>query len=105
MASQQTLYEVLWPRGRRTMETANLARRLDTLEGKTICEVSNRGFHSDESFPFLEKALTKRYPGIKFVTYDNFGRIDGADEKKVNAQLPDALREHQCDAVIAGNGC
>ena len=105
MAFQQTMYEVLWPRGRKTMGSASLARRLNTLEGKTICELSNRGFHSDDTFPIIEKELTTRYPGIKFVNYENFGRIDGADEKKVNASLPDTLKQNKCDAVIAGNGC
>jgi hypothetical protein len=105
MAFQQTMYEVLWPRGRNTMGTASSARRLNTLEGKTICELSNRSFHSNETFPFIEKELTRRYPGIKFVSYENFGKIDGADEKKVNAELPDTLKENKCDAVIAGNGC
>ena len=105
MAVQQTNYEVLWPRGRKTMGSASLARRLNTLEGKTICEVSNRSFHSNETFPFIEKELTQRCPGIKFVRYENFGKIDGAEEKRVNAELPDALKQNKCDAVIAGNGC
>jgi hypothetical protein len=95
----------LWPRGRKTIGAGSLAKRLDTLEGKTICELSTRAFHSDDIFPLIEKEFTKRYPGIKFVSYEAFGRIDGSEEKKVIANLPDALKEYKCDAVITGNGC
>ena len=32
-------YEVLWPSGRRTEAGGKLAQRLDTLEGKVVCEL------------------------------------------------------------------
>ena len=104
MASQQAMYEVLWPRGRKTISTGRLAKRLDTLEGKTICEVSNRSFHSNETFPFIEKELTRRYPGIKFVGYEEFGSTRTGDAKTL-AVLADKLKQNKVDAVICGVGC
>lgn len=99
------MYKVLWPRGRRTSGIISLARRPETLEGKTICELSDRIFHADEIFPVIEKELAKRYRGIKFVNHEVFGNIHGGAEAKVIAALPDALKQNGCDAVITGNGC
>ena len=100
-------YEVVWPRGRRTMETMTFASRLDNLEGKTICELWNWAFRGNQIFPAIEKELTERYPGIKFVSYEVFGATygAGANEAKVLAVLPDKLRQNKCDAVISATGC
>lgn len=104
VACSAGVYEVVWPRGNRVAETVPYARRLDTLEGKTVCELSNLIYRSDELFPLLEKALSKRYEGIKFVSYETFGSIHGGEERKVIAALPDALKQNKCDAVISGVG-
>ena len=99
------MYEVLWPRGRKAEGTLSLASRLDTLEGKTVCELSPGTFRADEIFPMIEKELAKRYPGIKFVNYKEFGSTHGGDETKVLAAIPDKLKQNKCDAVISGVGC
>lgn len=99
------MYEVVWPRGKKDMETAGLAQRLDTLEGKTVCELWDWVFRGDEIFPMIEKELAKRYPGIKFVNYEALGNMHGGGETKVIADLPDKLRQYKCDAVISGMGC
>ncbi|MBI4330221.1 MAG: hypothetical protein HY673_02935 [Chloroflexi bacterium] len=105
-------YEVVWPRGRRTAENVRLARRLDTLEGKTICELWDWLFHGEQFYPAMEKELAKRYPGIKFVNYEAFGstlaRAGGLlapdEEAEVLAGIPDKLRQNKCDAVVSGLG-
>jgi len=97
--------EVVWPRGRRDVKTVSLAKRLDTLEGKTVCELWDWLFHGEEAFPAIERELTKRYPGIKFVNYKVFGNTHGGEEAKVIASLRDKLRENKCEAVISGIGC
>ncbi len=102
-------YEVLYPLGRashqESAETELLAPRLTSLEGKTICELWNRLFHGNMTFPMIEELLAKRYPGVKFVPYTKFGYTHGADEDQVVADLPRKLQEYGCDAVISGNGC
>ncbi|MFC2001155.1 hypothetical protein ACFLUZ_01470 [Chloroflexota bacterium] len=104
--SENGKYEVVWPRGkRRDTESNRYAQRLDTLEGKTICELSHRVFHADEMFSIIEKELTSRYPGLNFVSYEEFGNIHGGDEGKVIASLDDKFRQNKCDAVISGVGC
>ncbi|MBI2987030.1 MAG: hypothetical protein HYY45_09710 [Deltaproteobacteria bacterium] len=82
-----------------------MAKRLDTLDGKTIGELWNLDFHGDELFRTLETELTRLYPGIKFVSYEVFGSTHGAKEAAVLAALPDKLCENGCEAVISGVGC
>ena len=98
-------YEVVWPRGKRVVKDLPYAQHLDSLEAKTICELSDRMFHADEIFPIIEKELASRYPRIKFVSYEVFGNIHGGEEAKVIAALPDKLKQNRCDAVISGIGC
>jgi hypothetical protein len=98
-------YEVVWPRGKRTKPCVRMARRLDTLQGKAIAELWEWAFRGDEMFAVLERELTGRYPGVKFVSYENFGRTHGGDEKQVLAALPQKFKEYNIDAVISGVGC
>jgi hypothetical protein len=98
------MYEVVWPCGKRAAEEIACAERLKTLDGKTIGELSNQIFRSNEIFPIIERELVKRYAGIRFVTYDVFGTGHGK-EAEVVAKLPGMLRESRCDAVISGVGC
>ncbi len=103
--SKEQMWDVVWPRSNRTMTSLVHARRLDTLEGKTICELWTWGFRGDEMFPIIEQELVKRYGNVKFVRYDVLGSIHGPDEGKALAALPDKLKQYKCDAVIAGVGC
>ena len=98
-------YEVVWPRGKRVKTGARLAKRLDTLKGKVVCELWDWIFKGDVMFEVFEKELAKRYPGIKFVSWKEFGEIHGAHEKEVLAALPEKHKKHHCDAVICGVGC
>jgi len=96
---------VLWPRGKKTGEVVDLARRLGTLEGKTIAQLWDDLFRGDEIFPMLEAELIRRYPGVKFVSYEMFGSTHGSDEHRVIAELPDRLRRYGVDAIISGMAC
>lgn len=98
-------YEVLWPRGEKTVEVSALAPRLDDLNGKTVCQLWDYLFRGDEIFPMLETALRERYPDIKFVRYEEFGSTHGGDERDVMRALPDKLKKLGADAVISGMGC
>ncbi|MFC1928248.1 hypothetical protein ACFLXK_01420 [Chloroflexota bacterium] len=98
------MYEVVWPRGKKVVESVRFAKRPDTLDGKTVCNLWDWAFRGDKMFPVIEKELAKRYPGIKFVGYEEFGSIHGAREADVIASLPDKLKKNKCDAVISGVG-
>ena len=95
-------YEAHWPRTPRQQKTRALAPRLDSLEGKTVAQLWDELFKGDVVFELLEEGLTKRYPGIKFVSWRVFGSTHGGNEKAALAALPDKLRELGVDAVVSG---
>ena len=98
-------YQALWPRSPRQSKVKALAKRLDTLEGKTIAQVWDQVFRGNEVFGFLEEGIKARYPGVKFVNWREFGNTHGSDERAVVAALPAKLKELGVDAVISGMGC
>ena len=97
-------FEVLWPLGAKSGRAINPAPRLQTLEGKTIGELSNNLFRADILFSELERLLSERYPGIRFVNYDEFGCIHGGQEEATISSLPEKLAQSHCDAVISAVG-
>ncbi len=96
---------VLWPRGRKTAEIKPVARRLDTLEGKTIGELWDYLFRGDEIFPVLEQEIARRFSGVKFVHWKTFGSTHGSTEHQVITEMPERLRALGVDAVISGMAC
>jgi len=100
-----TEYEVVWPRTPRTVKLIPIAKRLDSLKGKTIAQLWDYIFRGDEIFPILEEELGRRFPDAKFVNYSAFGSTHGGQEREVVAEIPGKLRQYQADAVISGMGC
>jgi hypothetical protein len=100
-----TEYEVVWPRSSRTIKINPVAKRLDTLQGKTIAQLWDYIFRGDEIFPILEEELSKRFPNTKFINYSVFGSTHGDKERDVVAALPAKLQQCKADAVISGMGC
>ncbi|MBI2958645.1 MAG: hypothetical protein HYY32_07380 [Chloroflexi bacterium] len=99
------MYSVLWPRGMQVIEETSPASRLDSLEGKTVGELWGWIYRGDVIFPAIERELARRFAGIRFVSYEEFGSTHGAEEAKVLAALPEKLKETGCEAVISGVGC
>ena len=54
-------YEVISPRGIESVKKQTIAPRLDSLEGKTICETWNRDFKGDIMFPIYSISLCSWY--------------------------------------------
>ncbi len=98
-------YAALWPRAPRQSKVKPLAKRLDSLEGKTIAWIWDYVFRGNEVFEQLEASLSARYPGMKFVHWDAFGNTHGSDERNVIAALPGKLKALGADAVVSGMGC
>jgi hypothetical protein len=101
----EDFHAVVWPRGRRVVERQDLARRLATLEGKTLALLWDGVFRGDEIFPILQAELTRRFPGVSFVGWDVFGSIFGGAEQRTMGELPDRLRRFGVDAVVSAVGC
>jgi len=105
MTERSGSFAVLWPRGERTAASQPLAPRLNSLEGKTVAFLWDYLFRGDEIFPMIEQTLGSRFPGMRFVGYDQFGSTHGDEEHKILAELPERLRLLKIDAVISGMGC
>ena len=103
--SNDGYYEAYWPRSSRQQRTRALAPRLDSLEGKTVAQLWDQLFKGDVVFDVLEEGLKRRIPGIKFVSWRDFGSTHGGEEKEVLAALPRRLKELGVDAVISGMAC
>jgi hypothetical protein len=103
----EELYEVVNPAAERHIEMLNMSPRLDTLEGKTVCEVWNESFKSDVTFSVIRKLLKEKYPGIKVIPYTEMPKHhsmeDQGNTNEGSEALIAALKEKHCDAVISGN--
>ncbi len=103
--TRETQYEVYWPRSPRQVQLRPLAPRLKTLEGKTIAQLWDFVFRGDEVFAIVEEEFRKRYPGVRFVSWQEIGSTHGSDEREVVAALPRRFRELGVDAAISGMAC
>jgi hypothetical protein len=74
------------------------AKRLDTLNGKTICELSDGIWEHDRTFPEIRRMLLQRFPELKIIPYTQLpvGNIDIED-------IGDRVKKLGCDGVIVGN--
>ena len=98
-------YEVFWPRSPRQVKRQPFAKRLRSLEGRTVAQLWDFLFRGDEVFELLEQALRAKYPGVRFVSWREFGNTHGSDEREVIAALPAKLKAHGVEAVISGMAC
>lgn len=100
--------EVVSPAGISAVKISGAARRIDDLNGKTVCEVWNGVFKGDVTFPILRKLLKEKYPGVKVVPYTEFYHLPGSDvpeqQRELARQIVAMAREKGCDALISGNG-
>jgi hypothetical protein len=104
-AASDGYYEVFWPRSPRQFKTGKLAPRLDTLAGKTVAQFWDFVFSGDKVFAALEESLKARYPGVRFISWREFGNTHGQNEREILAGLPQRLKELGVDAAISGMGC
>ena len=98
-------YEVVWPSGERKQALQPLAKRLDTLNGKTIAQLWDFLFAGDEVFSQLEQELRAQYPQVKFVSWREFGSTHTVNEKELLASLPQRFKELGVDAAISSMAC
>jgi len=104
LSAGKEIYEVVRPIGEAASQTMRAAPRLDTLEGKTVCEVWNAGYRGERTFPKIRELLQKRYPGVRIVPYTEFPFTRHYDIDEVLKDLPQLLRQKGCDALVSGNG-
>ena len=100
--------EVVSPVGLEAVKQGGAARRLDDLDGKTICEFWNGVFKGDITFPIIRKLLKEKYPGLKVVPYTEFPFARGSDnptrQREFAQEIAALVKARGCDALISGNG-
>lgn len=80
--------------------TKLFAPRLDSLEGKTICEVSNSGWEARRTFPLIRELLQQAYPTATIIPYTEFPEgTRNIDIDEIGAMA----KEKGCEAAILGN--
>ena len=90
--------EVFEPTG--TVEiSGRYAHRLDSLNGKTIGELSNFRWEAGRMFPVIRELLKKRFPDIRIIPYTDLPNIANLPPDV----LTKALKEKGCDGAIIGN--
>lgn len=102
---QSTTCEVVWPCGERRLKQRPLAKRLDTLNGKTVAQLWDYLFAGDEVFKALEEKLREQYPDVKWVSWREFGSTHAVNEKELLASLPQRFKELGVDAAISCMAC
>ena len=102
------LYEAVSPVGDIAIKTAHVSPSLDTLVGKTICELSADMYSYDVSFPVIRETLKQRYDGVKIFPHTEFPEITmmtpGPEYQKYVENQVIMLKRRKCDAVLLGNG-
>jgi len=119
--AKAAVYEVLPPYGHPTITLLQPSKRLDTLDGKTVCGIMGGAYRFNETWPMIKDVLAKKYPTAKFVgTLEfiegtpnvaqsaiaeggSFGHA-GVEDALLEA-LPALLKKYKCDAAVVGNGC
>jgi hypothetical protein len=99
MAAESLTWQIFDPTG--AMEITELhAPRLDTLAGKTICELSNDSWQAHRVLPAIREQLKARFPNATFIPYTEFPQGNpGIDNEKTAA----LVAAKGCQAVIIGD--
>jgi hypothetical protein len=80
--------------------TALFSARLDTLEGKTICLVSNSGWEARRTFPLIQELLQNQFTAATIIPYTEFPEGTGNIDVE---EIGTIVKEKGCDAAITGN--
>ena len=99
MVNNRFSMDVYNPSG--TFETVNShAPRLDTLNGKTIGELSDGAYEAGRTLELIRRLLQERFPDIRIVPYTEFPV--GMAEIDVDG-IGEMVKNKGCHGVIVGN--
>jgi hypothetical protein len=99
MAADPAVMEVYNPTG--AVEITELhAPRLDSLAGKTICELSNDTWQAHRVLPEIRRLLQERYPTARFIPFTEFPKGNEGIDNEKTAEL---AAGRGCQAAIIGN--
>ena len=79
------------------------APRLDTLEGKIICELSNDSWQAHRTFSLIRKLIQERFPTSTIIPYTEFPTGTSGASAIDGDKVAGLLKEKGCQGVIVGN--
>jgi len=104
---KQIRYEVYSPVGDTTIKQIEQAKRLDTLDGKTIALVGG-SFMANVTHPEIKRLILENYPNAKVILLNEIGSAGPYPAPGVKRAQKDEferkLKEMKVDAVVSGNG-
>ena len=104
----QQIIGVISPEGLPLGDTQNVARHLDTLDGKTIGEVYNNHFKGELMFQTYRRLFAEKFKGVKIIPFTEFPIVyvggDAESQKRIAKEIADLAKLKGVDALITGNG-
>jgi hypothetical protein len=99
-------YEVLGPLGPRAVGDVAAHERPSSLAGRRVAYLWDELFRGPEMFEVISEVATERHGDVAFVGWEEFGNFhaSAAEERRVLDALPELLRAHRVDLVVAAVG-
>ena len=98
---------VISPEGLPQGAISNVARHLDTLDGKTIGEVYNNHFKGELMFQTYRRLFKEKYKNVKIIPFTEFPIVyvggDAESQKKIAKEIAELAKLKGVDAIITGN--
>ncbi|SFM81575.1 hypothetical protein SAMN05216207_100371 [Pseudonocardia ammonioxydans] len=106
MSDYEPRYDVVWPLGRRVVGEVVEQERPAELGGRTVAYLWDELFRGPEMFEVISEVARDRFDDVEFVGWEEFGNFhaSAAEEKRVLEALPELLRSHRVDLVVAAVG-
>ena len=102
-----TGYDVVWPLGHRVLDEVAEQERPAELGGRTVAYLWDELFRGPEMFDVISSVARERFgDDVTFVGWEEFGNFhaSAAEERRVLEALPELLRAHRVDLVVAAVG-
>ena len=78
----------------------------DSLRGRRVAYLWDELFRGPEMFEVISDVARERHGDVGFVGWEEFGNFhaSAAEERRVLEALPELLRSHRVDLVVAAVG-
>lgn len=99
-------YGVVWPLGHRVLGDVEEHERPRSLTGRTVAYLWDELFRGPEMFEVISEVARERFGDVSFVDWSEFGNFHASsrEERRVLEALPELLRAHRVDLVVAAVG-
>ncbi|MEU7818442.1 hypothetical protein [Pseudonocardia sp. NPDC049154] len=100
------MFEAVWPLGRTVLDAVEAGERPTQLGGRRVAYLWDELFRGPEMFEVISEVARERHGDVEFVEWETFGNFhaSAAEEKRVLGELPELLRAHRVDLVVAAVG-